>query len=399
MAIISKENKSIDTESAIKYFTDAIDLTLKIANWENDAMEIKQGVDIFYTVDTNILIMYSNPYKALDYSRVFYDDEDSVHIAKLIAEHIFFKIKCRFGKLFVTPPHKKEIINVIAAILRAAEALPKYIYITSEELIKAQQLNSLMLNNNIYEYTQELIKCAPTIFNLFNGDPCIPIVELRNLMRLVGKGGRIIETTSLPELACENHEFYKIFTDVLEYCSLNCEQYVDIWDGMLSDKMRKLDPLRRYRKREDALALGWIECANKYFRTNDINSKILFVTGDDYIAEAGRQRFPYVDEKLNFNDLYIRHPMGCISTVLKHSETSNVQEKFEMNHKSTGILEWLNIFLSPIGKATDPDYHEQLLKFKYLTNQGKSEKFKNWLSQEPKLLKKISEYIRLIPFS
>lgn len=112
-------NTTLPLEYSYIRFTAELGLHLKA--WRADQEFASQGGTIFYAVDTDVVKLFSDPAKKLDYAAIFPDDEEQTReiLAIALGQFVFFRLM-KEQPLFVIPPHDYEMDRVFTGIARDA---------------------------------------------------------------------------------------------------------------------------------------------------------------------------------------------------------------------------------------------------------------------------------------
>jgi len=105
-----------------QYIRDAAQFRLRLEPWLIDQNFTDHGGTIYYAVDTDVVMLYSDPQKLKKYAYVFSKDtsKTSEIIAWALGKYIFFSLT---GKepLIIIPPHHLELEAVINGIACEAD--------------------------------------------------------------------------------------------------------------------------------------------------------------------------------------------------------------------------------------------------------------------------------------
>lgn len=306
------------------------------AAWWHDDAARKEGWEIHYAVDADVVRMYLNPDKMPSYGRVFGETaEISTYLANLLSDHLFqlhvveSAEPASSSSYLIIPPHDEELRAIMQAIARDAE-------------------QTLSQGRNVYHK-------LTLIFSSFSKtSDAILAAEFQN-----STAEFIRLSKQLKDLLSAQDRFSRIGVGVLENIwnergrdskYLIDQTEIELWSALHGDRSLWYERLRKHRqpRREkdferwdtvdnDAQVLALIDHLNH--RLADKKTAIILLTGSPSLFLAGREYVP--DRKLNarggsFADLYLRHPQFVMAD----------PRFFDPIRNAASLEQWLEI-LSP----------------------------------------------------
>lgn len=305
-----------------------------------------EGTPVYYAVDTDIIVLFSNPVKMSvserkreGYAEVFHDDKDNISIAvgRAQSEFIFQQLTTQ-RPLLVLPPLEQELKEVFEAVAQAASQEQNKARVDIESLRK--QL--LLINDNFDpDETIEALQpggIAEDLVPLLRGTKG-PSNELRRIGGLLTN--RYIAT---PDALLNNPEWSskelenalappENLLDQLTLSALRRDWFNRIYENKNSRSTVNIE--------RDAQALALLEWANLRLEGN---GKIALITGDAAIYNAAQQY--EMDGGDSFADSYLRHPRSFLAepyVLSPESETIYTDETIQ-----TEFVDWLDTFLAKL---------------------------------------------------
>ncbi|MHB1620510.1 MAG: hypothetical protein ACYCTY_11115 [Sulfuricella sp.] len=321
--------------------------------WRNDKRFVAQGGTVFHAVDTDIVVLYTNPSETSvatqrrreGYAQIFPDDEKPVSIAlgRTLADFVFQALGAEGRPLFVIPPLEQEIRTVFASVKRKSVEEQQHAY---RELEKLRGLvTKLKTINDPDRVAEEMLHNAPKLACFLAGETG-PSAEHRRFLKLLA-GKRLLPL----DVAVESGFFQD------EMIRRAMEPVTDFGDRVALHDLREawLDRLRKRKSSsrdlvyvfDDAQVLARLEWINGRL---DKKSRMVLITGDQAMFEAAS--FVPEGEEASFAELYLRHPKCYLAEpwVLSPEKAEDTERAKEAE---TEFFNWLETFLSNLRLEND----------------------------------------------
>lgn len=355
---------------------EARDLRERIAPWLKDQHWLDSGKRILYAVDTNVLMLFSDPwlmsparhrvdgpvgqssdrrvFEGRAYTQIFAEDSEAVSIAigYRLAEEILFNVglKGEGGTsdkrlpLLLIPPLDIELDSILLAI--GGKAVDKVAIAQAELLQLRERLRDF--NATPDEGTLEsLLQSLPALVEVLVGERGA-VGELRRfdkifaekrvasvarLKGLLSKGADVRDPAPLLDALTFPDDLHSVIRRV------NTKQ---TWFERLRES--KSSKISDRRILHDAMVMAWLEEVNERLVDKNAPYKIVFVTGDHALTMAASAA-PQADEQ-TFAHRFLRHPRAFLAApgVL----TQSTQGSRKVTTESTGneIALWLDTFIA-----------------------------------------------------
>ncbi len=282
--------------------------------WQADRRLIAEGGHVLYTVDVDVIKLYTNPNEmavATDrrkegYAQVFHSDPPAVSVAlgRRLARKIFFELGR--GPLLVLPPLDEEVRVVFNAILKDVQNEQKRTWRQLAALReKVAQLDSV---SDRQELAQRLEDEALELATLVSAEHSAS-AELRRFSQLMDKErimpldraweAGLIDDPALRE-ACTPPSG---FIDWLRF-----HEITENWKVLL--RQTKSPRQKTALLDRDAHALARLEWINQRLEPHR-HQRVVLITGDAALEKAARSYWPK-GAKHDFADLYLRHPRAYL---------------------------------------------------------------------------------------
>ncbi len=318
------------------YIESGVALSAFINLLKDDEVYIRNGGNIYYAVDVDVVKMYSDIDHNFRYAKIFPGDSDNSlkALTHALSTYIFDNKRFSNTPLFLLYPHNKELKRIIYAIMMQVADDRKNLFDNSDKI-----------KNIFYEYSlnrddQYLIdnlqdKVLELIYYLFDDDRS-SVAELSKITTLLKKQ-KVISLSSYVD-----HDIKDLF-DTINY------SHSEI---LRENSAKWRDKLRRYapNKDEDKLCIdaeviARLEYINSQFALDSSNceNRLVLITGDSSIHNATRDDAKAKQEnRKSFYDLYIRDPKVFLgATDLFYY---NDQQSINKND----LADWVNVSLSGI---------------------------------------------------
>ena len=276
-------------------------LRLKLEDYNEDKRFEKTG-DIYYAVDTNIVLFYANPEKDSKYASVFDDDDDDVRKAMSwsLCEYIFSFLPQK-RPLLIIPPHVSELERVLRSKLNDS-AIEAQIFLKIPNSIKELVIDKEIKKNPkklLYKLEEEalgLIRYA--LGKEYSGqietsiiERVCDIIKAKKIINIEKYGE--YDDWCFPELDMVNNIDHYRFQ----------KKYTEYWYKLIqSFNDRNLTDKNKY---DDARVLSKLQWINK--EINPQNKRLVLITADQNIQKAADISDIGCDYG-SFMDKYIRDP-------------------------------------------------------------------------------------------
>ena len=292
------------------------ELLSKCANYLNDLDIAKRNDNnhcyTYYAVDTDVLMLYLDPEKNVNYLDVFGEGPSSKttkSLAFLLGDFLFKSTeplitghenkKCRF---LLIPPHDEELLRILSAMHLKLSRFSGRIYTrTFKELTKI--FTQYEKDDDNKKLISELRKHVPEL------------VELYNPFR--GPKAALMRYASLSDSTFQRIETYleDDFTFPL-LDPINNQNDEKISDQLNKQWQTRLEKSKSYKQPQyalltDAEVLATIEYCNSNLQ--DTGKQLVLITGSNYLFNAANKYIPDSDNNLTFADMYLRHPQSFLS--------------------------------------------------------------------------------------
>ena len=335
--------------------------------WQKDRQLIAEGGRVLYTVDVDVIKLYTNPNKMAvaterrkeGYAQVFHDDPSAVSVAlgRRLAQKIFFELG--HGPLLVLPPLDEEVRVVFNAILKNVQSEHRRTWNQLAALKeKVAQLNSV---SDRQELAQRLENEALKLATLVSADHSAS-AELRRFSLLMDKEriipldraweAGLIDDPALREACTPPSGF-------IEW--LRFHEITENWKVLLQktkSPRKKPELLDR-----DAHALARLEWINQQLEQHQ-HQRVVLITGDAALERAARNYWPK-GAKHDFSDLYLRHPRAYLG----EPDVLNSGDDGDSTSIGTEFTLWLDALLAHSQVAS---HHYRNSLDKLLSPKGKA---------------------------
>ena len=327
--------------------------------WHNDQQFIKAGGKVAYAVDTDVIMLFTNPaeksipqqHRSFGYATIFRNDDKELSIAfgQSLAEYIFTKLGPGGGPLMVMPSLESELGRVFAAVVRAASG--------SENAARDQfkKLRAAVDDLKPFEdqpdkLAEELKKRAPALAKILQATRG-PHTELHRFGRLFSEE----RIAGLDFLAKRNKwydaELCALFPAIANIPDLyRLDRLTDDWLKILKQTKDPKTPENKVE--DDAQALARLEWMNE--KIDSERFRIVFITGDEAISKAVAKSSE--TEPGNFRDLYIRNPRAFMA------DNRALFPWDDSKRRDHDLTEFLALFLAKFRSAnrSDAAHHDDV---------------------------------------
>ena len=350
-------------ENISKYIQDAARLRLRLDRLHKDRDDIDNGHKLYYAVDTNIVLMFSQPEKMVRHGKIFHDSsEDKAEmVVRGLANHIFFELRAAGQKLILMPPHQRELRNISAKII--AKGLKEATPTTLGHKYRALQTHydEFEDTKNVSKFASFIKEKALDIAHLIYGDSHSALVAAQNLAHLFTRGRLLFldavlskVTTLGPDCqdlqkACDNFDEIKYNSIYGDWLS----QFHKSYKGDLGRAEFGID--------NDAATLAMMDYLNSLLAAS--RSKIILITTDTWAYNIAMQhKVDYLGDA-PFAKCFIRHPMAFLEQVIEYRDNSCAVGVSGNGHYHYGLRNWLDTYLVGLDFTEWPDeaeFHEYL---------------------------------------
>jgi hypothetical protein len=344
---------------------DAARLRSRVAGWMDD-VSYREGHRILYSVDADVVKLYSNPeltgpprYQArgrerAGYTQVFSSDPPrlAIALAEAVTRAIFFDSRYRF----MVPPLDEELRSIVAALISTLQMMHRRATLERDQL--KQILDALESIPNIEDQLLLLETQAPGIFDLLFGrtNAAIELLRLEQLRHNAG-------LPSLGEFLDAGHVLPARVRSALEppgsdigkWFELN--QYAETYKKALEDASGLSIPSlseeqgtsRQERLRGDVNALSRLAFATK--RLEDTGWRLVHVTGAERVHNAMRLIPNHLNAEWPAPYVILRHPSAWLAdpAIFFAAESAS----------GTGMVEILDALLARFDDGSG-NFHERL---------------------------------------
>lgn len=378
------------SNEAFQYFSGAAKLRILMAPWLEDQSFINSKNKILYAVDTNTIVLFSNPFiKDRALIGLPGDNKEIYEIlAWALGRYIFYKLT--FDQpLLVIPPINLEIDRVFSAVMIGA------LKETIDTQRKWPKLNTYL---NEYTKTQDeeafIAKLENESIDLISfvfGGRIGKTAELERISELL-RDGRVLNIEAYVDNSGDGAPWYPPLLrdkiDKEDYNILN--DLTSSWQTRLKKTASKKK--KKKNVSDDAEMLARLEWMNKEIRED--NRRLVLITDDLSVQNASVGYM--VDEKHSFADLYIRDPNIFLAApdFLKQDYGDKIETS---DSKNPGLIGWLEVFLGRYD-PNDLDYLKQLRRVSKFSDQQRKNVAAQVLEQNPNYVSEIKtkwkEFIR-----
>lgn len=308
---------------------------------EEDRSFERNGGEIFYAVDTSVIVTYSDPFKDTDAvpqkkdvsTRVFPDDPPSlsVGLAYALTQFLFYELT-RIGRpLVVLPALERELRIIYSAVVRNASIEEKEA--RKEEEALARKIQEIRAGRNHQETAIELTNQFPALERWLAGSKGAG-TQLRRFGQLLSDERIAPLGYLLEEGRIESEQMRAAFGE-----PIGLEKIVNLINRKESWKRRLLTTKSRGTSEEsiesDAAALAHVEYINA--NIDQGKYRFIYVTGDASALAAGEAYFP-AENDVPFCELYMRH-------VRAYAAEGGISPDSGSNSNSDEFFGLLRIFL------------------------------------------------------
>jgi hypothetical protein len=310
---------------------------------KNDQARTTVGWRLFYAVDSNVVGFFLEPHRhavqraglRFGLGDVFRLDlrENQNEVAILVADYPFLSLELGVPLIAVDPInleikaiYENQSHSFFAAHEKALSETELALSLDAIDFSNLTQLDRNLLEQSV-KLEHPAVAAAERLF------------ELTRTGRIISSS-LITERTHSAALAGALRESHSV-KDLLEFA-----QTKEKWLSVLASVGRD----RNQRSILDASALARVERCNKRLRDAQIKERLLYVTGDSYLLEAGeRVAWEENGEKSTFSAAFLRHPRAFLDEpeILKPTDREYPEE-------SETILGWLTLLLGKIDELA-PD--------------------------------------------
>ncbi len=330
-----------------------------------DKREALAGTKIIYSVDADIVKLFTNPVgvaapvrgRSYGYLQLFFDDrrEECIARGRVIANYIFRSL--HHGKpLLVIPPLNKELIGLYDS---AAQQAHDQQFATQRQLSTLKiELDSVRETKDKEKLLEYVASKAPDLVRLIEGDQDATS-ELRRFSilfrdRLVAEPEFLISRKLFDTQILSALQAPERWLDL----ELDLNRYREAWVGSVGK------PGGRARRwRADVEAMARIQLINKLLPSN---VKLVHITGDSYLFSTGRDIFPDGGD-LSFAELYLRHPRAFLAEPdILLVDKSIPQTELNDSHLEASATDfsefsrWLIVFLAKFWKRDYAEIYENI---------------------------------------
>lgn len=339
-------NQKLSLAREEAHLKNAASLLVYADGWLTDLEFRKNGGNIFYAVDTDIIKLFMSPLGNAKYTDIFeQEDGASGLLAWLLADFIFIerdglKINRPF---YLVPPHDEELLRIAEAVHRKVLTQSDLIAVNMDEvterfknMLSADDAASCLKSaagaaDWLRENAQELIE-------LFENRRRGPELELKRLAQLSRE--QIIQPLYSAVIPGMNQPFP---CPDIENSLSDAVKFGEMKSRWL-EKLRKHKPPRKptYAIDRDAEVLARLEWANE---TMEPNARLVLITGSEDIHKA------VLEGNSDFAFSYVRHPRSFLADpnmfmLSLNDDESTVTDDFK-------VMEWLNLFFPRALKSSE----------------------------------------------
>lgn len=308
-----------------------------------DKIQQSNGTKIIYSVDTDIVKLFTNPVAApgrdYGYLQMFPDDNHAECVARgrIVANHIFRNLQ-RNGPLLIVPPLTEELVKLHDAVARNA----------SDEQFKAQtelrelrnEFERVRRAGDHADFLRIIQQKAPRLVRLIEGDDDAT-AELRRFSILFRD-----QLVASPDFFYAKKVFDEPILTALTSPEHSLSSALDLRDFRVkwADAIQK--PTRLRAAAIDASALARIQLINASLPPK---TKLVHITGDSHILRAGLEIFD--SNGFSFTDQFLRHPRAFLAepgilSIAAVSESSAEPQLPKASNNLSEFSEWLIVFLA-----------------------------------------------------
>lgn len=287
--------------------------------WERDQRMTKDhNTKILYSIDTNIVVLKTNPEFALDEGNtsmsVFHKDKKATCLAicELLTNYIFNELLKNQKILITFPQIAVEIKRMYHTVWRK-----------SQDVVNAVQTDSKsfsnFINDHIHEdspevFIESLFANHKEIANLIFDTTKTPVNELKRFSSLLSK--KILTTPDyLVDKKDENDNYYlKPFVKAYEQISpIRLEKRKDeVFEELLASKSNLEITTTSDKINKWAEVIACLDLVNRELQKNSENAYMVFITCSTNLLRMAIE-IEVPGKKENFAELYLRHPRAFLA--------------------------------------------------------------------------------------
>jgi hypothetical protein len=333
-----------------------------------DKNDIVDGVQIIYSVDTDVVKLFTNPIemaapvkdRGYGYLQLFVDDkhEECIARGRVIAEHIFRTLQ-HGAPLLVIPPLTRELADINEATVRRARDQQ----FSARDQLRAlkNEFESARSTGDHEQLFRLVSEKAPDLIRLLEGasdttanTTTDATAELRRFSVLFRD-----KLVAAPEFFVERRILETAILAAFQPPERNLpldtqfDSYRTVWSGLLI--RRKVS---RRKKGRDVDALARIQLINQLLPPR---TKLIHITGDAHVLNAG-DKVILPGNSRTFTERYLRHPRAFLAEpgMLSAEQTDADSGIDDLQLQTTAkdfseFSKWLIVFLAKFWKR---DYFE-----------------------------------------
>jgi hypothetical protein len=323
---------------------------------ERDEAFTREGGTFFYAVDLSIVYFLSDPAKhalaeeggrELGYAGIFDDDpiDQAGILAVALAEFLAQYLSANSPMLLI-PPMDLRVLNRLdrlkgsAGSYRSSEQNSDTHKSEAERLLKQLSVNASIKEDKKISITTSLLK----ILYLESGE----VSELEKLNVLLSNRKLVSTTAEFLHERDPKSPFFTMF-------SPNFENHEQDYLAYFPDWLERIDR-RRWLAEFPARVLARLQTYNERLERRERlgrtgkASRLLFITGDKALLEAGR-KVTYSNGE-TFTDRYIRHPRSFLSDLPLLQD-----EQLPAGEAAVALADSRQAEIGSTGQASDPRRH------------------------------------------
>lgn len=332
-----------------KYIYDAANQLKYMIPWAHDCRNKQDNIKVFYSIDADIIPLFTNPILTQQYGRVFHSDDTktTLSIARALGYYIISELSIGQGALFVFPQTAIEIQRMYYAVALKAENEYRHVMKTKkieevdEYLRKFKDFNNDVEVNKFIEKFEQILNIVADI----EGSATAELEKFSNL--LVGRHIGTPDYFLSDKLALNKSPVKNLINCYTKIDNNKLQCLADTW----FDRLIKNSPAKKQESEinSDAEVLACLELLNEDLREKE--SYLVFITGSSSILNASYKYFPSDKNHISFGEMYIRHPRSFLSEPglqLFKGDGSYATTDY-MDQSEINLIEWLDVLLTPLG--------------------------------------------------
>ena len=297
-------------------------------------------IDTYYAIDTDVVTLYLEPEKKVEYVDVFGEgsgSETSKNLSFLLSE---FLVASRFSlisnqenhksRFLLIPPHDIELIKNLTWLHNKLSQNAE-ISVTQNGFEKLTKiLGEYEKKRDTKTLSKALSKDVPELVELFNPYKG-PKAALMRFEKLAVSTFQRIDTYYEKE---SEFSFPIVDTVNSREDRQDEEKLKNKWKLLLDKhKLRRKQPESAIEN--DVQVLATLESANS--RLLNSGKQVVLITGSRYLFDAGTEFKPFKNDERSFAEIYFRHPQAFLANPQFFRATEQQQSSFK-------LMEWLSLF-------------------------------------------------------